>query len=256
MNLRAPGLRWWREVVYILAFYFVYSFVRNAGTGSDHAAQAFTNATRIIGMERAVLLYVEEGIQHAFLGAEWFIRGVNVFYGTCHFIVTAAALVWCFRRMPERYGLWRNTLAFTTGLALLGFALFPLMPPRLLPASYGYVDTLARIGGLWSFESSTMKSISNQYAAMPSLHFGWALWSACVLWPAARAARRASALLRALVLAYPPLTLFAIVLTANHFWLDAVGGAAVLGVGYAASSFVTARASARSSASNVATASS
>lgn len=225
-------LRWWREILYIGVFYAVYSAVRNAGTGADSVGAAFDNAKDDIEIERTLGLYHEESIQEAFLGQRWFIKACNIFYGSFHFVVTAAALVWCFRRRPDRYPLWRNTLAATTGLALIGFAFFPLMPPRLLPASYGYVDTLARIGGLWSFESGAMKAVSNQYAAMPSLHFGWSTWCALVLWPAATGRRWAQALL----VAYPLVTLFAIVVTGNHFWLDAAGGAAVLAAGYALAS--------------------
>ena len=220
-------LRWWREVLYILAFYAVYTLIRNNGIATESVARAFTNARRMISVERAVGLYHEETIQEWFLGASWFVKALNVFYGSFHFIVTTAALVWCFRRTRGRYPLWRNTLALTTGLALIGFAFFPLMPPRLLPPSYGYVDTLAEFGGLWSFDSGAMKEISNQYAAMPSLHFGWALWSACVLWPAARALWQ-----RAALVLYPVATLFAIVVTANHFWIDAAGGALVFAAGY------------------------
>ncbi|HVM09020.1 MAG TPA: phosphatase PAP2 family protein [Acidimicrobiales bacterium] len=252
-----PRLRWWREVVYIVVFYVVYSFVRNTGAATDSAKRAFENAKDIIAIEKAMGLYVERSIQDAFLDWTWFIRLWNIFYGSFHFVVTAGALVWCFRKMPRRYPKWRNTLAFTTGLALIGFAFFPLMPPRLLHTvdpSYGFVDTLAKIGGLWSFDSGTMKSISNQYAAMPSLHFGWSAWSAFVLWPATE--RRP--FWRVLVVLYPVATLFAIVVTANHFWLDAVGGAVVLAVGYALGSALSAFAAsrARSSSSNVAASSS
>ena len=224
---RTRRARWWREVLYVVAFYLVYSVIRNTGASTAGKEHAFTNAKRVIEMERFVGLYHEETLQDLFLSLRWFIRFWNVYYGSFHFVVTAAALVWCFRRMPERYALWRNTLALTTGLALIGFAFFPLMPPRLLPPSYGFVDTLATYGGLWSFDSGTMKQISNQYAAMPSLHFGWALWSACVLWPAARVHWA-----RWLLVAYPVLTCFSILVTANHFWLDAAGGAAVFGLGY------------------------
>jgi hypothetical protein len=223
-----PRLRWWREVLYIVGFYVVYSAIRNAGTGAESVDQAFHHAKAIISIERFVGLYHEETIQELFLSQRWFIRLWNIYYGSLHFIVTAFALVWCFRRRPERYPLWRNALAATTALALIGFAFFALMPPRLLPPSYGFVDTLAKVGGLWSFDSGTMKSISNQYAAMPSLHFGWSLWCVFTLWPAT-ASRRS---LRLLLLAYPIATLFAIIVTANHFWLDAVGGAVALGAGY------------------------
>ena len=229
----APGpdrrhLRWWREVAYVIAFYLVYSFVRNQfGSAAVSEATAFRNARAVIDIEDALGLYVEESVQEAFLGARWFIQAWNLFYGTFHFVVTTFAIVYLFRRMPERYVRWRTTLACTTALALIGFATFPLMPPRLLPDTYGYVDTLATYGGLWSFDSGAMKAVSNQYAAMPSLHFGWSTWCALVLAPAAR-----RPWLKALVLAYPVATLFAIVVTANHFWLDAAGGVLVLGLGY------------------------
>jgi hypothetical protein len=230
-------LRWWKEALAIAAFYAVYSSVRNQfGSEAVSPSEALANARTMIDWERAMGLFFEETMQAWFLGAEWFIRFWNIFYGTFHFVVTAVALIMLFRRDPARYPRWRNTLAATTGLALIGFALFPLMPPRLLndfglyggrAAEFRFVDTLAEVGGLWSFDSGTMQKISNQYAAMPSLHAAWALWSVLVLWPMLR--RR---WVRVLVVAYPVATLFAIVVTANHYWIDAAGGVAVLGVAY------------------------
>ena len=113
------------------------------------------------------------------------------------------------------------------------------MPPRLMP-DYGFVDTLKEIGGLWSFDSGTMQKISNQYAAMPSLHFAWSSWSAFVLYPMVR-----PRWLKWLIASYPFLTLFAIIVTANHFWLDAAGGALILGVGFLLGREITARISMR-----------
>lgn len=223
----APRLRWWREVAYILAFYSVYSLIRNKGTAGDSVGAARRNADQIIDFERRLGSFHEESIQDWFLRWPDFVKFWNIFYGTAHFIVTVAALVYLFRRMSHRYPLWRNTLACTTGLALLGFALYPLMPPRLLPASYSFVDTLKDIGGLWSFDSGPVAKVSNQYAAMPSLHFAWSSWCAFVLYPALR---RPWA--RALMAAYPFVTLFAIVVTANHYWLDAAGGALTLAAGF------------------------
>jgi hypothetical protein len=223
-----PGrLRWWREVLYILAFYSVYSFIRNRGVATDSVAEARRNALDVIDVERNMGAYWEESIQDRFLPWDGFIQFWNIFYGTAHFVVTVVALVYLFRRMAPRYPLWRNTLACTTGLALIGFAFYPLMPPRLLPAGFGYVDTLKEVGGLWSFDSGAVAKVSNQYAAMPSLHFAWSTWCAFVLFPALR---RPWA--RALMVAYPLLTLFAIVVTANHYWLDAAGGAVTLGAGF------------------------
>jgi len=152
---------------------------------------------------------------------------LNYVYGSLHFVITTGAVIWLYRRHPADYPRWRNTLAFTTVLALIGFVFWPLMPPRLLPANYGFVDTLAKYPTFWSFDSGTIHNISNQYAAMPSLHFGWSLFCACSLAPRLR--RRPARVAAAL---YPLVTLSAIVLTANHYFLDAVGGAVVFLAGY------------------------
>jgi membrane-associated phospholipid phosphatase len=92
---------------------------------------------------------------------------------------------------------------------------------------FGYVDTVAVYGGWASFGSEEMAAVSNQYAAMPSMHIGWSTWSALVLAPLIR--RR---WLRALAIAYPLLTLFDIMVTGNHYWIDGLGGLACLAVGY------------------------
>ena len=232
----SPRLRWWFEILFVLAFYVVYTSIRNGlSAGPEAAAEAFDNARTIIDLERVLGLFQEERIQDVFLPYTHFIRFWNVFYGTLHFAVTIFAMVWTYRRYPRRYPLWRNTLAVTTGVALVGFTVFPLMPPRLLDdcgpfgacQSFGFVDTLADVGGLWSFDSGTMAQVSNQFAAMPSLHFAWSLWCFFVLYRYLpwRWARIAIAL-------YPWLTLFAIIVTGNHYWIDAAGGAFALAIGY------------------------
>lgn len=229
VGVERPGvLRWWREVLMAVGFYVVYSFVRNTqGSGSVSEPKALGNAIHIIRLEKLLGLYHEQAVQHAFVGGRIFIEFWNLFYGTFHFIVTIFALVFLFRRSPKRYRVWRNTLALTTALALIGFALFPLMPPRLLPPSYGFIDTLRVFGSPWSFDSGAMNKISNQYAAMPSLHFAWAVWCACVLFPEVR-----NKWVKLLVLAYPAATLFAVVVTANHYVLDAGAGLVALVAGW------------------------
>jgi PAP2 superfamily len=255
------SLRWWREVCYIIGVYVAYSAVRNqfgSGAGSSvDADPAFHHAEAIIQVERNLHLYFEDRLQQWYLDLplDGLIRFWNVYYGVFHFVVAALALVLLYRKAPERYRLWRNTLAFTTLLALIGFATFSLMPPRLLddPGIYGgcpvhtgldrddlpseagrppcdefgYVDTVAVYGGWASFGSEEMAAVSNQYAAMPSMHIGWSTWSALVLAPLIR--RR---WLRALAIAYPLLTLFDIMVTGNHYWIDGLGGLACLAVGY------------------------
>jgi PAP2 superfamily protein len=236
--LTRPRLRWWFEVLLVLSFYGIYSSIRNVfGSAAVGPDRALTNAHRVIDVERAVGLFHEEAIQRAFIDWSGFIRFWNIFYGTFHFIVTIFALLWLFVRFPLRYEKYRNVLLSTTALALVGFSLFPLMPPRLLDdcisqyggcsGSYGFVDTLRHVGGLWSFDSGAMSNLSNQYAAMPSLHFGWSMWCCIALVPTFR-----SRIVRALLIIYPWVTLFAIIVTANHYWLDALGGAWVLLVGY------------------------
>jgi hypothetical protein len=223
-------LRWWREVGIIVAFYGIYSLVRNqfgsAGSPFQAHREALRHAHDVIRIERALGLFHEETIQQWFLGWRSFIQFWNLFYGTFHFVVTAGCLVWLFRRFPERYVRWRTTLAVTTALALFGFALFPLLPPRLLPSGWGFEDTLRTFGGLWSFDSGAMSKVSNQYAAMPSLHFAWSSWCAFVLVPTVK-----RTWVRVLAVSYPLLTLFAIVVTGNHYWLDAAGGALILSIG-------------------------
>jgi hypothetical protein len=149
----------------------VYSFIRNTqGSATVSAEHAFSHARAVIDVERALGLFFEEGLQDAFLDWRWFIQFWNLFYGTFHFVVTVVALVMLFRRFPARYPRWRNTLAATTALALIGFATYPLMPPRLLAQhglDYGFVDTLQKVGGLWSFDSGTMATMVTRKCAEP-----------------------------------------------------------------------------------------
>jgi len=244
---RVKRLKWWREVLYVLAFYGIYTVVRNTqgsagGVGGSATHHAFQHAKQTIRAEQWLHIYRERPVQHLFIhmrdgmvvGWTRFLEFWNLFYGTFHFIVTAVAMVLLYRRFPQRYPRWRNALACTTALALVGFAFYPLMPPRLLPHHYGFIDSLDEIGSLWTFDSGTMQKLSNQYAAMPSLHFAWSTWSVFVLWPMMR--RWWS---KALVAIYPVATLFAIVVTANHYVLDAAGGVVVFGVGYALGSAIT-----------------
>ncbi len=238
----ATATRWatgapsaWREVALVVGFYGLYTLVRgqfgSAATSPDHA---LGNAQTVIGIESHLGLYNELALQQFFLQWPWVIRAFNIFYGTFHFVVPIAVLVVLHRVRPQRYRRWRDSLAATTALALVGFSLFPLMPPRLLcdcalgsGTESGFVDTLSQYGGLWSFGSHGVGAVSNQYAAMPSLHFAWALWCACAVYPLVR-----SRWARAAIISFPLVTLLVIVVTANHFWLDALGGAVVLGAGH------------------------
>jgi hypothetical protein len=216
---------WWLEILVCLLFYLVYSAVRNAN--ETHPSEAFRNARAVIHIEHSLGIFHEATLERWALHFKPLIIVCNYYYGALHFVVTIAVAVVLFRRWSDEYPLWRNTLGVSTGLALIGFTTFPLMPPRLLPSHYGFVDTLDKYPTIWSFDSGAVSRISNQFAAMPSVHCAWALWCACVLVPHLRhpVARAAAAM-------YPVLTVVVIVLTANHYFIDAVGGYAILGAGY------------------------
>ena len=231
---RLPGARvlrdgaalyWWVELLLAGAFYAVYSAIRNSNEGGTGAARR--NAVELIGWQKTLGINHEETLQRWALHFKPLIVASNYFYGSLHFVVTVGVMIYLFRRWSNDYPLWRNTLAVTTAIALIGFMFWPLMPPRLMPESYGFVDTLAKYPTFWSFNSGAVSKISNQYAAMPSVHCAWALWCACVAVPRVR---RAWA--KVLFALYPALTVTAIVLTGNHYFLDAVGGFIVLGIAY------------------------
>ncbi len=249
---RAHRLFWWKEAMLIALFYGLYSWTRNQFGSNRMAANgipehAFHNAERVIRFERVVGLYHEETLQDLMLPYRTFIQFWNTFYGTAHFVVTIAVFALLYWKRPRVFPQWRNTLLAMTALAIIGFALFPLMPPRLLDrpcdhyggaclesslrpddpgGGFGYVDTLAEYGGPWSFDDEGMAKLSNQYAAMPSLHIGWSTWCAIAVLPLLR--RRWQ---RVAVFLYPLATLFCIIVTANHYWIDGVGGLVVFAVG-------------------------
>lgn len=238
---RLPGARvltggrviyWWFEIIAVLSYYFIYSAVRNAD--ADKPELARQHALQLINFQKTLGIYHEQAIHKWAIQIEPMIVTANYFYGSLHFVVTIGVAIFLFRKFPDDYPLWRNTLAIATALALIGFRFWPLMPPRLLPDHYGFVDTLAKYPTFWSFNSGTMKKISNQFAAMPSVHCAWALWCACVLVPRLR-----STWAKLLAGLYPAMTVTVIVVTANHYLLDAVGGFAILGIGYVAARALT-----------------
>ena len=258
-EVREHQTRWWKEVLIMGTFYLVYSLTRNQFgsvyvNGADIPMRAFNNAMKIIELERAMGLFHEETIQQWFLPYRTFIQVLNTYYGTAHFAVTITVFFVLFSRRKDVFPIFRNALAGMTAIAIVGFSFFPLMPPRLLDApcpsitqpdqyggaciesklrnyngaeNFGFVDTLDEYGGPWDFNSGGIAKASNQYAAMPSLHIGWASWCAFGIWPLAR-----KRWVRAAVLLYPALTLFTIVVTGNHFWFDGIGGLLALAFGF------------------------
>ncbi|MEU4173251.1 phosphatase PAP2 family protein [Streptomyces sp. NPDC026665] len=224
-RMRTPRRpRLWFEVLLIAVSYWTYSLIRNAVPEQRH--EALRNADWIWRMEHHLGVAVESSVNHAVNSVGWLIIGMNYYYATLHFVVTLSVLVWLYRCHPGRYAAARLALLATTVVALVGYYFFPLAPPRLMTGST-FVDTVTVHQTWGSMASGDLKHMSNQYAAMPSMHIGWALWCGLTLFALAKAPWA-----RILGVLYPVATLVVIVATANHFWLDAVGGLLCLAFGF------------------------
>lgn len=214
--------RWFWEVALVALCLWVYNLIRNAAP--ERVGVAMGHAEDVQRLQDRLHLSVELSFNRFVADHEPLAQVMNYYYATLHFIVTTAVLVWLFRVHPRRYSGARTALFVTSMVALIGFWLYPLAPPRLAQA--GFVDTLKVFHTWGSFATPSGAENSNQYAAMPSLHTAWALWCGLCL---AVCARRLW--VRVLGALYPVATVIVIVGTANHFILDAVAGVAVLGFG-------------------------
>jgi hypothetical protein len=224
--------KWWQELAFIGVVYYLYSLVRNAVPGHEVAARH--NAQALLHVERALHVDGEHSLNMFLAHTHWLAYVCNYFYSTMHFVVTIGVLLWLYCCHPLRYRAIRSVLLITNLFALLGFWLFPLDPPRMLS---GFVDTVVHFHTWGAFATTPdIAKESNQFAAMPSLHIGWSLWCALAILLLAR--RR---WVRVLAAAYPIATCFVIMATANHYVLDALGGAAVLVLGAATQRLLSGR---------------
>ena len=223
------------ETVVGIALYLLYDELRSRASGSG--VVALRHGYDVVRWERAVGMFQEYRIQHAFIHWHGFLSFWNIYYGTIHFALPVIALVMLWRRAPARYVRWRNVLLVMLTLGLLSFWAYPLMPPRFMPRRFGFVDTAAEFFNFGPQQrvvlvhgvptAASRAAFGNLFAAMPSLHVGWSTWSALALVPVLE--RR---WVQALVLLDPLVTTFAIVVTANHWILDAVGGWVALGAAW------------------------
>ncbi|GAA1364259.1 phosphatase PAP2 family protein [Streptomyces beijiangensis] len=224
-RLRTPRRpRIWFEVLLIAVSYWTYSLIRNAVP--EQKTQALKNADWVWSVENHLSIAVEQSVNHAVNSVTWLIVAMNYYYATLHFVITIGVLVWLFRFHPGRYAAARLVLFATTVVALAGYYLYPLAPPRLMNGGH-FIDTVLVHHTWGSMASGNLKNMSNQYAAMPSMHIGWSLWCGLIIFALAKAPWA-----RILGLLYPAATLLVIVSTANHFWLDAVGGMICLAFGF------------------------
>jgi hypothetical protein len=218
-----------RELALLGVLYLAYSAARLL-TDPDVGA-ATGNARDLLHVETVLHLDVERWLNHGLSALPVLPLGASYWYSLLHYVVTPAVLVWVYRTHPDRYRVARNALVVGSALGIAGFALLPTAPPRLLP---GYVDTLASTAGSgwWGSDASAPRGLgglTNELAAMPSLHVGWALWCAWVVLLLSR-----TTWVRGLAVSYAAVTVLVVVVTANHYVLDAVAGGAVMLAGHRA----------------------
>jgi hypothetical protein len=181
---------------------------------------AISNSMQIIHLERSLGAFFEPAFQQAFLNHTWIIDLANFMYLNSHFVLTTSFLIWLYLKRNESFYFVRNMFLIAMALALVGYALFPAAPPRMIPSA-GFTDTISAFTHTNQDRSITSLFV-NPYAAVPSMHIAFALMIGV---PGFVLSRTAAA--RAWWSAYPMLVFFVIVVTANHFWFDAASGALV-----------------------------
>jgi PAP2 superfamily len=210
----------------LAALYGIYELTRGTVDGSWALAQA--HAAEIVRLERELGMFWEWDVQRWAQAVPGVPALLGLAYVVLHVVCTIAALIWVYRRHREHFALLRTVLVVASGLALIVYVMYPTAPPRL--ARLGFVDTVTHHAGV-NLNSELLGQLYNPIAAVPSLHFGYAL-----IVGVAVAALSGSRTVRTLSAVYPALMLFVIVATGNHFWIDAAAGALVV-----AASWIVAR---------------
>ena len=218
-----------REAVLVLAMLVAYTRIRLVA--DDDRSLAEGHARDVLSVERWLHLDVEATLNRVLGALPPLEVASSYWYAALHYTVTPAALVLLYRSRPAEYRRLRTALVLATAVALVAYVRFPTAPPRLVG---GYTDTLAATSsvGWWGAEGSAVRGAGgavDQFAAMPSMHVGWALWCSLVLWRLARTRGQ-----RALAAAYAPVTALVVVSTANHWVLDVLVGALLMALAWAA----------------------
>jgi membrane-associated phospholipid phosphatase len=210
----------------------LYETVR--GVAESNAAVPFTHARSIMSAERTLHIFAEQSVQSWAMGHRVLIEFANFMYVNSHFVITTSVLVWLYLRHNDRFYFVRNMFVVAMGLALIGYLLMPTAPPRFFP-ELGFVDTIAYYVNV-KHDSGLVALFFNPYAAVPSMHVAFSLMVAIPTMLIVR--RRALKVLWAL---YPLLIVFVVVVTGNHWFMDAIAGAAVAATSALVSAYVLSR---------------
>ena len=202
---------------------YAYSVVRGYADDPGAAQAAFDNARGVISLERTLGLFVEPSIQAWAMGSGLLVDAASWIYVNAQTSVMIGALVWIYLYRNRSFYFVRNMMIVAMGFALVGYVIYPTAPPRFFP-EWGFLDSVSQFTGVEP-DSAAVDALFNPYAAIPSMHVGYALMLG---WSLARLVERP--ILRAWWGAYPLVVTFVIVATANHFVLDALLGALVAGL--------------------------
>ena len=194
-----------------------YFGIRNLTVGA--AGEAFANADWIARLEERLRLDWEHALQAPFVDQQVLVTLFNWIYIWGHWPVIVLTAITLYRLRPDRYVVLRNAIFLSGAIGFLFFALFPVAPPRLVDPAL--VDTVTQHSD--AYRALQPPGLTNQYAAFPSLHFGWNLLVGIVLW-----GTTARVLVRAFAVAGPVAMALAVIVTANHYLLDVLGGLVVV----------------------------
>lgn len=221
-----------RQLLLFGGAYYLYRIVRGVVDGEVTAA--FSHARWIVNLERGLHLFFEPSVQTWTVGQSALIHVADFTYVNAHFVITTAFLVWLYFWRNEAFYFVRNMFMVAMGLALVLYVLYPTAPPRFMP-EWGFTDTVTDFFGQGASHSASV--LYNPYAAMPSMHVAFALMVGVT---GVRLVKWAPG--RAFWMLYPLFISWVVIVTANHFWLDAAMGAVVAGVSaYASAALARAR---------------
>jgi hypothetical protein len=218
----------------LVALAFLLYFIVRANV-IDRPEVALENARHVVNLEQGLGIFVEPSWQRAVLGNDLLVRFFNFVYFWLDFPLIAGLGLWMYARRRPQYTFTRDAILFSGALALVVYYLFPVAPPRLLPET-GLIDTLQAFNNA-SYQAQSTEFFVNPYAAVPSLHVGWALLVATGMVLAFPSNRLALLLAIGHVLAQSSSTVF----TGNHYFLDGAAGLGAAAGGLAFAVFMQTR---------------
>ncbi|MET1133545.1 MAG: phosphatase PAP2 family protein [Aeromicrobium sp.] len=216
-----------QEIALLATLWIFYTFSRLVA--ADDLVSARGRAADVLDIERFAHLDIEAWLNHALAPVNAIAVPMSFWYASLHYLVTPAVLAFVYFRHRVDYSRVRNAIVIGSAIGLACYLLMPTAPPRLMPGS-GYLDALSRTAsfGWWGGDASApaaLGHITNELAAMPSLHVGWTVWVAWAVW------RYTNVFGRVLACAYVAGTTIVVIATGNHWVLDAVAGAVVIWLG-------------------------